>query len=107
MNVHIVEKEQELKKWISEPNRLVMLYYTASWCQPCQTISPVFDKLALDNPDVICVKIDVDVFEDCNVKQMPTFNIYYNGHILVEFAGGKSNLELQLSYAKEKIIGTM
>ncbi len=102
MNVHIVENEQELKKWIEEPNRLVLLYYTASWCGPCQKIKPNFEKIANDNPNVICVKIDVDEFEDCDVSIIPSFKIYYNCQLLSKFESGK-NLELEFSKA-QKII---
>jgi thiol-disulfide isomerase/thioredoxin len=119
MSVHIVEKEQDLKKWMEEPNRLIFLYYTSVWCKPCQNIKPIFEKIANDYPDVICVKMDVDRFEESDelskmtnkcwpviteIIQLPSFKIYYNCHKLSEFIGGKSNLELELSKARDIIL---
>jgi thiol-disulfide isomerase/thioredoxin len=120
MNVHIVTKEQDLKKWIEEPNRLVFLFYTSVWCVAGQNIKPVFEKIANDYPDVICIKIDVDRFEEFEITRhnaidrcwpaiteitnLPSFKIYYNCHKLSEFVGGKSsNLELELSKARDII----
>jgi thiol-disulfide isomerase/thioredoxin len=120
MNVHIVTKEQDLKKWIEEPNRLVFLFYTSVWCEAGQNIKPVFEKIANDYPDVICIKIDVDRFEEFEITRhnaidrwwpaiteitnLPSFKIYYNCHKLSEFVGGESsNLELELSKARDII----
>jgi thiol-disulfide isomerase/thioredoxin len=118
MNVHIVTKEPDLKKWMEEPNRLVFLFYTSVWCVAGQNIKPLFEKIANDFPDVICIKIDVDRFEEITgshaiarswpaiteITNLPSFKIYYNCHKLSEFVGGKSsNLELELSKARDII----
>jgi len=40
-------------------NERVVAYFTASWCPPCRTISPVFSTLSSKYSDVKFLKIDV------------------------------------------------
>ncbi|XP_054916259.1 thioredoxin-like [Poeciliopsis prolifica] len=92
--VKIVETLEEFKKILSEAgSKLVVVDFIASWCSPCQTIAPLFEKLAEDsaNKDVIFFKVDVDDAKDvrkhCGISSMPTFHFYKNGSKVHEFSG--------------------
>ncbi len=54
-----------------------VLYFTASWCDPCKKISPLFEELAEKNKDINFFKIDVNENEKLatiyNISSMPTF----------------------------------
>ena len=65
-------------------NKLSLLYFTASWCGPCKSISPNMDKLSesfkKNDKNINCYKIDIDDDDDGyalsnNVNSVPTFFI--------------------------------
>ncbi|KAE8632694.1 hypothetical protein XENTR_v10001638 [Xenopus tropicalis] len=82
--VRHVESLDEFQNILKEAgDKLVVVDFTATWCGPCKMISPVFEKLSVENPDVVFIKVDVDDAQDvaahCDVKCMPTFHFYKNG----------------------------
>ena len=70
---------------------LSVVYYTATWCGPCQRIAPLFEQMAADNPNVIFVKVDVDaqdkIAAKCGISAMPTFQFYKGGAKVEEMCG--------------------
>ena len=75
--------------------KLCVVDFTASWCGPCRQIAPVFERMALANPSVHFLKVDVDEVQDVaaseNVRSMPTFKLYRYGSKLEEFSGADAN----------------
>ena len=61
---------------------LTLCYFTAKWCGPCQTISPIVENIGKNNSHLSVLKIDVDVCEEvsekCEITCMPTFQFYKN-----------------------------
>jgi len=72
-------------------NRLVCVNFSATWCPPCQRMVPVYAALALEYPDVLFLKVDVDANpatkEACGITSMPTYQFYKKGVKVSEFAG--------------------
>ena len=74
-------------------NKLLVIYFTASWCGPCKRVSPNFLSVSNMNKyqdECIFYKVDVDEHIDistiCNISSIPTFIILYNGDIIHEFS---------------------
>jgi len=84
----------------SESNVLSLLYFTASWCGPCQTIFPLMESLweklkEKEEYNLIMYKIDLDSNEEfcekCKIRSVPTFYIM-NGKELLSSTTG-ANIE--------------
>ena len=75
--------------------KLCLVDFTASWCGPCRQIAPVFERMALVNPHVHFLKVDVDEVQEVaaaeNVRSMPTFKLYRYGSKVEEFSGADPN----------------
>jgi len=65
-----------------EDNKVVLVYYTASWCGPCKMIAPFLDDVvaAADPSKIVFYKVDVDdavdIVHKAGVTVMPTFRAY-------------------------------
>jgi thioredoxin-like negative regulator of GroEL len=73
-----------------------LFYYTANWCQPCQTLGPIMDEIARQIP---VHKQNVDyadpaVLEAANVRNVPTVVLAENGQEIKRFTGVKSNSQI-------------
>ncbi|MBP6090539.1 MAG: thioredoxin [Crocinitomicaceae bacterium] len=77
--------------------------FFATWCGPCQAMSPVLDKLKAEmGSQVRVLKIDVDKNQEVaakfKVRGVPTFVLFKKGEILWRQSGG-----MDLSTLKNKI----
>ena len=73
-----------------------LYYYTANWCQPCQTLGPIMDEIARQIP---VRKQNVDytdpaMLEAANVRNVPTVILVEDGQELKRFTGIKSNSQI-------------
>ncbi|KAL7533607.1 hypothetical protein ACHAWF_004557 [Thalassiosira exigua] len=68
-----------------------VLYFTATWCPPCKMISPVYDGLSEQHPDVAFGKIDVDENQDAaaeyRIEAVPTFVLAREGETTGRISG--------------------
>ncbi len=86
----ILSNIQEFQTAINGDKAVVVDFF-ATWCPPCKMIGPRFEKMAAENPDVQCVKVDVDQNQQAaamaGVSAMPTFMAYKNGKKIGEVVG--------------------
>lgn len=78
-------KEETFENAVLKSQKPVMLDFSASWCAPCRTLSPVIDQLSIEFENRAGVyKLDVDdaprVADRFGIKSIPC---------IVFFAGGK------------------
>lgn len=79
---------------MSHSNKKI-LYFTATWCGPCQRIKPVFKELEQEYPDMSFNSIDVDLNSDLaekyGVESMPTFVFLFNEKEVNRFSGASAD----------------
>jgi thioredoxin 1 len=73
-----------------------LFYYTANWCQPCQTLGPIMDEIARQIPvrKQNIDYIDPALLEAANVRNVPTVILVENGQEIKRFTGVKSNSQI-------------
>mmetsp|Transcript_6552 Transcript_6552/g.16294 ORF Transcript_6552/g.16294 Transcript_6552/m.16294 type:complete len:108 (+) Transcript_6552:59-382(+) len=80
-------------KTLTEEKKKVVAYFSAAWCEPCQKIGPVFEKLEGENAEIECVKVDIDdeqgelLAEVYDVMNLPTFVFIQEGKAISNFHG--------------------
>ena len=69
-----------------------LFYYTAPWCNPCQTLGPIMDEVARQIPvrKQNIDYVDPAVLQAANVRSVPTVILVENGQELRRFTGVKS-----------------
>ena len=68
---------------VIESKEVVLIDFFATWCGPCQRLSPVLEEIAKEDSKVKIVKVDIDESKDLkdeyNVEKYPTMIIMKNG----------------------------
>ena len=73
-----------------------LFYYTAGWCQPCQTLGPIMDIIARQIPvhKQNIDYVDPAIIQAANVRNVPTVILVENGQELKRFTGVKSEVQI-------------
>ena len=68
-----------------------LFYYSAPWCQPCQTLGPIMDQVSTVIPVVkINIDYEANAAHQANVKSVPTVILVENGQEVRRFVGARS-----------------
>ncbi|MCA1761386.1 MAG: thioredoxin [Cryomorphaceae bacterium] len=78
----------------------VLVDFFAEWCGPCQTMTPVLQKLAGEMGDSVkIIKVDIDknpgASKAFNVRGVPTFIIFKDGKPVWRASGAQPKSELE------------
>lgn len=105
-------KKKSFPQLINDAERPVLVDFYATWCGPCQTLSPIVEETARTfKGRVKVIKIDVDknqpLARQYQVRGVPTLILFWKGQILWRQAGlmtkrdlaAKINQSLNRSYA--------
>jgi len=73
-----------------------LYYYTAGWCQPCQTLGPIMEKI---NRQIPVRKQNIDYIDPsvalaANVRSVPTVILVENGQEIKRFTGLRSETQI-------------
>ena len=68
-----------------------VFYFTAPWCQPCQTLGPIMDKVSNQLPvEKINIDYESSRARSANVMSVPTVILVENGQEVRRFVGARS-----------------
>ena len=76
----------------------VLLDFWASWCGPCQMVSPIVDEIAAERSDIKVCKINVDEQPELaarfGVMSIPTLVVMKNGKVINQAVGARPKAQI-------------
>lgn len=90
--------KENFQREIIESEKPVLLDFYATWCGPCQMLSPVIDEIAAERSDIKVAKINVgeqrDLARQYKVMSVPTLMVIRNGEIVNRSLGAMPKQEV-------------
>ena len=82
MSVKIITKEN-FEAEVLKSQKTVLIDFWATWCGPCQMLSPVVDSFAEENPEISVCKVNVDEQPELamafGIESIPTLVVMKGG----------------------------
>ncbi len=82
---------ENFKDEVLKSERPVMLDFYATWCGPCQMVSPIVDEIASEYPRYKVCKVDVDnepqLAQQFGIVSIPTILVINNGNVTAKQVG--------------------
>ncbi len=80
-------------------NGKVLVDFFATWCGPCQMLTPVLEKMSEEEKTIKIVKVNIDeeskLAIENGVEVVPTMILYNNGKVVGRFEGYRDEEELK------------
>jgi thioredoxin 1 len=68
-----------------------VFYFTAPWCEPCQVLGPIMDKVSKQvRVEKVNIDYEMDRARGANVGSVPTVILVENGQEVRRFTGARS-----------------
>ena len=84
--------DSNFEEEVLKTDKTVLVDMFATWCGPCEIMSPLIDELAEENlPNIKVGKLDIDESGEIAIKygvmSIPTFLVFKNGQVVRSFVG--------------------
>jgi len=98
----ILEITQDNLLTVLEEKNITVLQFSAPWCGPCKTLSPIIEELSNENAsneNINICKVNIDENSDIAIKyeirSIPTILFLKNGDVVDRIIGAKPKSLLQ------------
>ncbi len=99
MGTATVEVTSANFKQVAEKDGIVLLDWWASWCGPCRSFAPTYEKVAAKHPDITFGKVDTEASPDLagafDIRSIPTLMILRDKVLLFSQPGALPEAALE------------
>ena len=86
MTMSVLSVNKENFEQVTNTEKKVLLDFFATWCGPCQLLSPVLEQLEKEIDNLKIIKVNVDEHNELarkhGIMSIPTLEIYKNNKLV-------------------------
>ena len=83
---------------VVQSDKPVLVDFWASWCGPCQMVSPIIDEISNEHPEIKVCKVNVDEQPELaaafQVMSIPTLVVMKNGQVVKRTMGAQPKQQI-------------
>lgn len=83
--------ETNFKTEVLDSKKAILVDFFATWCGPCNMLSPVLEKISNTRADFDVAKVDIDKLRNLaieyGIEVVPTLLIFKNGNVVHKIEG--------------------
>ena len=83
---------------VLKSDKPVLLDFWATWCMPCQMLSPVIDQIADEQPSIKVGKVNIDeepgLAASFGVMSIPTLVVMKDGKVTAQSVGARPKSQI-------------
>ncbi|MEA3641069.1 MAG: thioredoxin [Lamprobacter sp.] len=87
----VVELNEQTFEQTINDNAFVIVDFWATWCGPCRSFAPVFEKVSNDHEDIVFAKVNTEeaqgIATHFQIRSIPTLMIFRDQVIIFSQAG--------------------
>lgn len=92
--------DQNFEAEIKKQDKLVVVDFFATWCEPCNILAPILEKVAEDlKGKIVLVKVNLDdapqTANKFNVDRIPTVIVFKQGQPIAGFMGLQGEMQIK------------